>query len=106
MQAEGSFGVCGKMACKLWSSRKVTPSQAFTQRQKPTPYSHYQAATCPKSVKPYKQRFKVELVVAADHDEAGIKAAKASGSHATPKKQGYDWNDVFVEEGEEAVRKG
>ena len=32
---------------------------------------------------------KAELVVAADHDEAGIKAAKASGRpYATPKSKG------------------
>ena len=58
MQAEGSFGVCGKIAPgKLYVAEGYALVQAFTQRQKPTPYSHYQAATCPKSVKPYKQRF-------------------------------------------------
>jgi len=49
----------------------------------------------------------LELVIAADNDEAGIRAAKATGKRwAVPQGQGQDWNDVHVALGVVAVMEG
>ena len=109
MQADGAFGVCGKIAPgKLYVAEGyATCASVYSATQTNTIFA-LSSGNLPKVCEAIQKAFpKVELVVAADNDEAGIKAAKASGRpYATPKKQGYDWNDVFVEEGEEAVREG
>ena len=109
MQAEGSFGVCGKIAPgKLYVAEGYATCASIYAATKTNTIFALSSGNLPKVCEAIQEAFpKVELVVAADNDEAGIKAAKASGRpYATPKKQGYDWNDVFVEEGEEAVREG
>jgi len=109
MQAEGSFGVCGKISPgKLYVAEGYATCASIYAATKTNTIFALSSGNLPKVCKAIQEAFpKVELVVAADNDEAGIKAAKASGRpYATPKKQGYDWNDVFVEEGEEAVREG
>lgn len=67
------------------------------------------ASNLPKVVKAIKAiKPNMELVVAADNDEPGLKAAEAAGiAYAVP--SGYlkrDWNDVHAEEGLDAVRMG
>ena len=48
----------------------------------------------------------VKFIVAADNDEAGIKAAKETGlPYKTPLKAGYDWNDLHQRDGDLAVKK-
>ena len=48
----------------------------------------------------------VNFVVAADNDEAGIKAAKKSGlPYKAPKLEKADWNDIYVNEGPLSVKK-
>ena len=48
----------------------------------------------------------VTFIVAADNDEAGIKAAKETGLlYKAPKRAGDDWNDVHQREGEASVSK-
>ena len=45
------------------------------------------------------------FIVAADNDDAGIKAAKETGLlYRAPRKKGADWNDVMLEEGTLAVQ--
>lgn len=47
----------------------------------------------------------VSFVVAADNDEAGIKAAEASGlPYKAPRRAGDDWNDVHQREGALSVQ--
>ena len=47
------------------------------------------------------------IIIAADNDEAGIKAAKATGKPwVAPVKDGDDWWDVFHREGKDAVLRG
>ena len=109
MQAEGSFGVCGKISPgKLYVAEGYATCASIYAATKTNTIFALSSGNLPKVCEAIQKAFpKVELVVAADNDEAGIKAAKASGRpYATPKKQGYDWNDVFVEQGEEAVREG
>ena len=48
----------------------------------------------------------VNFIVAADNDEAGIKAAKETGLlYRAPKQAGADWNDVHQTEGAASVKK-
>ena len=48
----------------------------------------------------------VTFIVAADNDDAGIKAAKETGLlYKAPKRSGDDWNDVHLREGEVSVKK-
>ena len=48
----------------------------------------------------------VNFIVAADNDEAGIKAAKETGlPYKTPIRSGYDWNDLHQSDGDLAVKK-
>lgn len=109
LEADGAFGVCGKIAPgKLYVAEGyATCASIYSATQTNTIFA-LSSGNLPKVCEAIQEAFpKVELVVAADNDEAGIKAAKASGRpYATPKKQGYDWNDVFVEQGEAAVREG
>ena len=48
----------------------------------------------------------VTFIVAADNDDAGIKAAKETGLlYRAPKRAGDDWNDVHQRDGQVAVKK-
>ena len=47
-----------------------------------------------------------EFIVAADHDDAGIKAAKETGLPYSLPPVGLDWNDVHAKMGLDAVRAG
>jgi hypothetical protein len=50
-------------------------------------------------------RPEADLFVAADNDAAGIKAAKETGLQwKAPSTAGYDWNDVLLAQGAEAVK--
>jgi len=50
-------------------------------------------------------RPEADLFVAADNDAAGIKAAKETGLQwKAPSTVGYDWNDVLLAQGAEAVK--
>jgi len=50
-------------------------------------------------------RPQANFIVAADNDEAGIKAAKESGLlYRAPRRKGADWNDVMLEDGPLAVQ--
>lgn len=47
-----------------------------------------------------------EFIVAADNDEAGIKAAQASGFEYAMPPAGQDWNDLHAADGLDAVKSG
>ena len=50
-------------------------------------------------------RSDADLFVAADHDDAGIKAAKATGlPYKAPSRAGNDYNDLLLAQGSEAVK--
>lgn len=61
----------------------------------------------PKVAKTLQETFPdVMFVVAADNDDAGIKAAKETGLlYRAPKRDGADWNDIHQTEGEVSVKK-
>lgn len=47
----------------------------------------------------------VTFVVAADNDDAGLKAARETGlPYRAPKRAGHDWNDVHLNEGDLSVK--
>ena len=57
-------------------------------------------------VKTVKELDHPNIIIAADHDEAGIEAAKATGlPYALPEKEGWDWWDVYNTSGIEVVKK-
>ena len=52
-------------------------------------------------------RPRLQLIVAADNDDAGIEAATKTGLRwAAPKQDGADWNDVWVRSGQVPIIEG
>lgn len=53
-----------------------------------------------------RERPECKFIVAADNDDAGIKAAKETGlPYRAPRESKWDWNDVMVNHGPQAVVK-
>lgn len=53
-----------------------------------------------------RERPECKFIVAADNDDAGIKAAKETGlPYRAPRERKWDWNDVMVNHGPQAVVK-
>lgn len=65
------------------------------------------AGNLPKAVAAIQEvRPNVRLIIAADNDEKGIEAAKATGlQYVLPSRPGLDWNDVHAAKGLAEVRK-
>jgi len=109
LDKEGAFGVCGKIAPGLcYVAEGWATSVAVHMATGVNTVFALDAGNLPKVCDALQQVFpKLELVIAADNDEAGIKAVKASGRpYATPRHKGDDWNDVWVRDGKDAVCQG
>ena len=109
LDKEGAFGVCGKIAPGLcYVAEGWATSVAVHMATGVNTVFALDAGNLPKVCDALQQVFpKLELVIAADNDEAGIKAVKASGRpYATPRYKGDDWNDVWVRDGKDAVCQG
>lgn len=109
LDKEGAFGVCGKIAPGLcYVAEGWATSVAVHMATGVNTVFALDAGNLPKVCDALQQVFpKLELVIAADNDEAGIKAVKASGRpYAAPRVKGDDWNDVWVRDGKDAVCQG
>ena len=52
-------------------------------------------------------RPRLQIIVAADNDDAGIEAATKTGMRwAAPTQAGWDWNDVWVQSGQGPIVRG
>ncbi len=106
---DGAFGVCGKLGQgKVFVAEGWATAASCAMATNGNAVFALDAGNLPKVCEALSEAFpQVELVVAADNDAPGIKAAKASGQRwAAPKQKDADWNDVFVSLGSEAVRDG
>ena len=109
LDKEGAFGVCGKIAPGLcYVAEGWATSVAVHMATGVNTVFALDAGNLPKVCDALQEVFpKLELIIAADNDEAGIKAVKASGRpYATPRYKGDDWNDVWVRDGKDAVCQG
>lgn len=108
MEKEGAFGVVGKpeggtvYIAEGWA----TSVSVHMATGRPCIFA-LDAGNLPKVAKELPELFPdVEFVVAADNDEKGIDAAKATGfPYVLPERQGDDWNDVMVARGKEYTGK-
>lgn len=106
---DGAFGVCGKLGSgKVFVAEGWATAASVAMAMQGNAVFALDAGNLPKVCEALSEAFpQVELVVAADNDEPGIKAAKASGQRwAAPAQKDADWNDIFVSLGSEAVRDG
>ena len=53
-----------------------------------------------------KSRPRLQIIVAADNDDAGIEAATKTGMRWAAPKAGWDWNDVWVQSGQGPIVHG
>jgi KaiC/GvpD/RAD55 family RecA-like ATPase len=109
MEKEGAFGVVGKpedgtvYIAEGWA----TSVSVHMATGRPVIFG-LDAGNLAKVAKELPELFPdAEFVVAADNDDKGIDAAKATGfPYVCPKgRAGRDWNDVHVEEGVLSVKK-
>lgn len=106
---DGAFGVCGKLGSgKVFVAEGWATAASVAMAMQGNAVFALDAGNLPKVCEALSEAFpQVELVVAADNDAPGIKAAKASGQRwAAPKQKDADWNDVFVTLGANAVKHG
>jgi len=104
---DGAFGVCGKLGSgKVFVAEGWATAASCAMAMQGNAVFALDAGNLPKVCEALSEAFpEVELVVAADNDEPGIKAAKASGQRwAAPAQKDADWNDVFVTLGANAVK--
>lgn len=106
---DGAFGVIGKLESgRVFVAEGWATAASCAMATNGNAVFALDAGNLPKVCAALSKAFPhLELVVAADNDAAGLKAAKASGQRwAAPKQKDADWNDVFVALGSEAVRDG
>jgi putative DNA primase/helicase len=106
---DGAFGVCGKLGQgKVFVAEGWATAASVAMAMDANAVFALDAGNLPKVCEALSEAFpEVELVVAADNDEPGIKAAKASGQRwAAPAQKDADWNDVWVTLGATAVKHG
>jgi hypothetical protein len=109
MAKEGAFGVVGgaiEGVCYI-AEGWATAASVSASTGRPAIFA-LDAGNLPKVAAVLKEiRPDAQLIVAADNDEPGIKAAEATGlPWATPKRAGDDWNDVMLNLGQLAVAAG
>ena len=109
MDKEAAFGVCGKIKQNkaYIAEGYATSSSVYMATGVPCVFA-LDSGNLPKVCAEFAKAFPdVALTVAADNDEAGIKAAKSTGlKFAAPKQAGADWNDILVSQGRIAVATG
>ena len=109
MDKEAAFGVCGKIKQNkaYIAEGYATSSSVYMATGVPCVFA-LDSGNLPKVCAEFARAFPdVALTVAADNDEAGIKAAKSTGlKFAAPSQNGADWNDILVSQGRIAVATG
>tara|TARA_R100001463_G_scaffold42137_2_gene88546 strand:- start:5993 stop:7762 length:1770 start_codon:yes stop_codon:yes gene_type:complete len=106
---DGAFGVCGKLGQgKVFVAEGWATAASVAMAMDGNAVFALDAGNLPRVCEALAEAFpEVELVVAADNDEPGIKAAKASGQRwAAPAQRDADWNDVWLTLGANAVKHG
>ena len=109
MDKEAAFGVCGRIdQNKAYIAEGYATASSVYMATGVSCVFALDAGNLPKVCAEFARVFPdVELIVAADNDEPGIKAAKATGlKFAAPKQAGADWNDILVSHGRIAVENG
>ena len=104
---DGSFSVLGgKIDGKCYIAEGFATAASVTEATGRPCIFALDAGNLPKVAQIVKEKKPdVDLIVAADHDEKGIKAAKETGlKYALPPKD-MDFNDLAQAQGAEAVRK-
>ena len=109
MAKEGAFGVVGgaiEGVCYI-AEGWATAASVSASTGRPAIFA-LDAGNLPKVAAVLKEiRPNAQLIVAADNDEPGIKAAEETGlPWAAPKRPRDDWNDVMLNLGQLAVKKG
>ena len=105
---EGNFSVIGNQLeglCYL-SEGYATAASVYQSTKRPSVFC-LNSGNLPKVAKLLQEaRPECKFVVAADADDAGIKAAKETGlPYRVPREKGWDWNDVMLKHGTLAVQK-
>jgi KaiC/GvpD/RAD55 family RecA-like ATPase len=106
---EGAFAATGKLSGGLaYIAEGWATAASVTMATEQACVVALDAGNLPKVVEVFAQYFPdIELIVAADNDDAGIKAAKKSGCRwAVPSEKDADWNDVWVKQGAWSVQQG
>ena len=109
MDKTAAFGVCGRIdQNKAYIAEGYATASSVYMATGVSCVFALDAGNLPKVCSEFARVFPdVELIVAADNDEPGIKAAKATGlKFAAPKQAGADWNDILVSHGRIAVENG
>lgn len=106
LEKDGSFSVVGgklEGLCYL-SEGWATSASVHECTGRPTVFC-LDSGNLPKVAEKLKEaRPECTFVVAADHDEPGIKAAEQTGlPYVTPERIGLDWNDVHLARGKAYV---
>lgn len=106
---EGAFAATGKLSGGLaYIAEGWATAASVTMATEQACVVALDAGNLPKVVEVFAKYFPdIELIVAADNDDAGIKAAKKSGCRwAVPAEKDADWNDVWVSQGAKSVQQG
>ncbi len=106
---EGAFAATGKLSGGLaYIAEGWATAASVTMATDQACVVALDAGNLPKVVEVFAKYFPdIELIVAADNDDAGIKAAKKSGCRwAVPSEKDADWNDVWVKQGAKSVQQG
>lgn len=105
-KSQGVFGVCGTLSQGIcYVAEGWATSQSVSQSLERPCIFALDANNLPTVVEKISEVWpQLELVIAADNDEKGIEAAKATKRPwKAPALEGADWNDVFTQLGKNAV---
>ena len=109
-KTQGVFGVCGTMmgATHCYIAEGWATSMSVELATNIACVFALDSNNLPLVSEKLQQAFPdIKFTVAADADSAGREAAKKTGLNwSAPKKQGWDWNDVLLAEGPNAVKDG
>ena len=98
---EGVGAFIGKQSSRLYICEGWATAVAVHLATEQQALFALDAKTLPKTVKLLRHP---DIVIAADNDDEGIAAAKATGlPFAMPEREGEDWWDVFDRDGKVAV---
>ena len=109
LKKEGAFGCCGKLSEGLtYIAEGFATAASVNMCTAHSCIWALDAGNLTSVVQAIEKAFpKLSLVIAADADDKGRKAAKATGKRwAAPKLEGQDWNDVMQAQGKLAVQQG
>ena len=107
LKKEGAFAVCGQLGVAgsaYIAEGWATAGSVWEATGIPCVFAA-DAGNLPKVVQDLHRRFpRLNLTVAADNDEAGIKCAKKTGlPYVAPRNPGDDWSNVWLDSGAKGV---